>query len=883
MAILFLVAAVASQAQTYVWQSMDSSVKDGYWDLTTTYNNQGDSKAAFDVTDFTGDKKEGTGCVKIGYTVGAGDGWGGYIVRTTAQPTLPNYINLSTGTEFTFWYKVTKPVVTTQAGTVFMELKLGDYDADNKRDLWFMEMPVDLADASGTWKQVKVSIARTAFKDGGDKTKEWALQFGDGDREIQLDKIKGSEIAFVYITAGTGTKTPTATGEVLMDGFAVTGDAYAPPLTNFDNTAASWAFDDMGWAGANKGTVTLKDEATDKVEGAGSLKLDYVVSASEDWGGYVNFSKDITKPTKFEERTGLVLWVKNVVGHKSTNPKRLSMRFTITENSAGADEAWVCKVPVDWSKASDWIRISLPLVQKKAVQVGTENDFPTDGFCQPWWDEKGDKVFNADKIKNLKIELSAEGNTGPNGGGTKGEKLSGTILFDIIQQSGYQVFDVTKPSKPKNLSVVKGNFSNLVSWGDVDNEGTETYHIYASKTAITSLTGKGVSKIGQVARGVQVYEHLIKSPQTDKDVVWYYAVQAIDKNKNEGEVGTVGPITNKAKGIPTVALATPNFKADGNLNEFAGIKPFQVKISNGTGFLVTGDKNNGDADCSIEAAYVALDKNFIYFGAEVNDDVVVDDPKYYPGDTWQADALELFIGLYNIDEYPLTVSYKRGTTPDYHLRFNKQKARSDHWETETDELLLPGANYYWAEKFPAGYVVEAKIPIMDLATKRDASVANPVIDKPYAKEGYKVMFDLGVFDNDDKAVNRKGRIFWTPTNNDNGYQNATLLGHTWLGNTDVIATDVEESEMPVQYSLDQNYPNPFNPATQIKYSILNAGNVSLKVYDVLGREVADLVNKHQDAGHYTVNFNASSLSSGIYFYRIESGSFVSVKKMMLVK
>jgi len=64
---------------------------------------------------------------------------------------------------------------------------------------------------------------------------------------------------------------------------------------------------------------------------------------------------------------------------------------------------------------------------------------------------------------------------------------------------------------------------------------------------------------------------------------------------------------------------------------------------------------------------------------------------------------------------------------------------------------------------------------------------------------------------------------------------------------------------------------------------LSAGNVSLKVYDVLGREVADLVNKHQDAGHYTVNFNASALSSGIYFYRIESGSFVNVKKMMLVK
>ncbi|MDP3580917.1 MAG: T9SS type A sorting domain-containing protein, partial [Ignavibacteria bacterium] len=113
--------------------------------------------------------------------------------------------------------------------------------------------------------------------------------------------------------------------------------------------------------------------------------------------------------------------------------------------------------------------------------------------------------------------------------------------------------------------------------------------------------------------------------------------------------------------------------------------------------------------------------------------------------------------------------------------------------------------------------------------------------------------------------------------------NATIWGYTWLGDTDVISTGVEDAEMPVTYSLDQNYPNPFNPSTQIKYSVANAGNVSLKVYDVLGRQVADLVNKHQDVGNYSVNFNASALSSGIYFYRIESGSFVSVKKMMLVK
>ena len=875
-AIMLLVMAVTTQAQTLVFENCDKAVANK-WFTDAFYNNQGSAVAKMDFSDFAGDKKEGTGSLKLDYNVGAGDGWGGYAVRVTNQ--YAQYLNISASSHLTFWYKVTKPVKMSQAGTAFMEFKIADVDEAGARDLWFREMPLDLADASGTWKQVSVDISRALFKDGGDKTKEWALQFGDSDREAQLEKIKFFEFALVYITSGSAANTPTASGEILFDAFAVTGDAYPPPIFNFDNQASLFGLDDMGWAGAaGKGELKVSNEAADKVEGAGSLKMEYTCNASQDWGGFVSIDRDVPAPAKFIERTGLTLWLKNVKAAVSTKPERLMLRFFIMEKSDGvATEEWIMKVPIDLTKVSDWTRYDIPF--KQGTLPNGDQDPPTNAFGPK--SNNGDKTFNPDKITKIRLEIFAAG-MGPLAG-TKGEKMSGTLLFDIVQQSGYQVFDNTKPSKPKNLSVIKGSFSNLISWGDVDNEGTETYHIYASKAAITSLTAKGVSKIAQVARGVQVFEHLIKSPQTDKDVTWFYAVQAIDKNKNEGEVGTVGPITNKAKGIPTIAVATPNFKADGNLNEFAGIKPFQVKISNGTGFLTPNDKNTGDIDCSIEAAYVAIDKNFIYFGAEVNDDFVIDDPKYYPDNTWQGDAVELFFGLYNLDEFPLTNAYKRGATPDYHLRFNKQKARSDHWDTEVDELLLPGPNYYWAEKFPSGYVVEAKISIADLANKRDPNVTNPKFDKPYVKEGYRVMFDLGVFDADDLTVNRKARIFWTPTNNDQGYNNAALLGHTWIGNTDVVSTDVEETEMPVKYALEQNYPNPFNPATQIKYSILSAGNVSLKVYDVLGREVADLVNKHQDAGHYTVNFNASALSSGIYFYRIESGSFVNVKKMMLVK
>jgi len=86
-----------------------------------------------------------------------------------------------------------------------------------------------------------------------------------------------------------------------------------------------------------------------------------------------------------------------------------------------------------------------------------------------------------------------------------------------------------------------------------------------------------------------------------------------------------------------------------------------------------------------------------------------------------------------------------------------------------------------------------------------------------------------------------------------------------------------------EYRIAQNYPNPFNPSTTITYSIIESGNVTLTVYDYLGREVETIVNEYKDIGTYSINFNAVNLSSGIYFYKIHTGKFVAVKKMLLLK
>jgi hypothetical protein len=90
-------------------------------------------------------------------------------------------------------------------------------------------------------------------------------------------------------------------------------------------------------------------------------------------------------------------------------------------------------------------------------------------------------------------------------------------------------------------------------------------------------------------------------------------------------------------------------------------------------------------------------------------------------------------------------------------------------------------------------------------------------------------------------------------------------------------------EVPGEFNLLQNYPNPFNPNTSIKYIIDSRQFVNLKVYDLLGREVATLVNEEKLAGSYEVNFDASLLSSGVYFYNLQAGSFVETKKLVLLK
>ena len=113
----------------------------------------------------------------------------------------------------------------------------------------------------------------------------------------------------------------------------------------------------------------------------------------------------------------------------------------------------------------------------------------------------------------------------------------------------------------------------------------------------------------------------------------------------------------------------------------------------------------------------------------------------------------------------------------------------------------------------------------------------------------------------------------------------TRWGGVWKRPLSEIITVAQPSsqELPSEFALSQNYPNPFNPSTTINYQLSRQSHVTLKVFDVLGREVATLVNEVEEAGYKSVTFDASKLSSGIYFYRLQAGHYVETKKLLLLR
>lgn len=467
--------------------------------------------------------------------------------------------------------------------------------------------------------------------------------------------------------------------------------------------------------------------------------------------------------------------------------------------------------------------------------------------------------------------------------------VNGKIAYITQVWTGNPTIDVIPPNAVTGLTAAGavGGYSNIISWNPT-NKANAKYSVYYRDSKFTDVADSTVEDLMPNNSPATTATHLLIAPNTDQDVSYYYGVVAMDQSGNFSTPTIMNTsVTTKAKGIPTIALAPPaNFVADGNLSEWTSstITPFVLSVVSGTAHGVPNYLVTDDNDLKV-TTYVAIDSSNLYVAFDVVDNVVVVDTSFV--NDYEQDCPDLFIGLYDWRGKHHD-GYGGGNTPDYHIRFSKNRIRLD--QTNGSILMYADAgnpNYAWKQKqLTPGYTVEAKIPftmIANVVSGRGDQVFVP-------KEGKRIPIDFAINDRDAATPSTRHAIMcYSPISNDDSWKSMTYWTNTWIGNRWTVAGVSQQTStiVPQKYELMQNFPNPFNPSTEIRYSIKQSGMVSLKIFDLIGREIETLVHEYENAGSYSVQFNSNkskySLASGVYFYRLESGSFTLIKKMLLLK
>jgi endo-1,4-beta-xylanase len=256
-------------------------------------------------------------------------------------------------------------------------------------------------------------------------------------------------------------------------------------------------------------------------------------------------------------------------------------------------------------------------------------------------------------------------------------------------------------------------------------------------------------------------------------------------------------------------------------------------------------------------AWVMWDENNFYVFVKITDDTLLTTS----ANPWENDCVELFFDGNNA----------KTTTYDT----DDQQWRYVFGEDNTNSPQGDGRGEYMTLQTETGWNLELKIPQDSLFQTTSGQIMFNLV------EDTEIGFEISNADRDNDAQGRSHVRHWW-TNDGNTWQNSSLFGTAILTSGSV---GVDEKYLPIatNFKLEQNYPNPFNPTTNITYSIVKSDKVKLAVYNILGNEVAVLVDGTKAIGTYTVSFDALNLPSGVYFYKLETGNKLLVKKMMLLK
>ncbi len=820
--VLFLFLAGSVFAQEYIINSFDEADPDtNYWLFFENDNAVMDSSyinVSFDSNDFV----EGTASMRLDYMANNAETWGGFVKLEHWTGDSTGVYDFSNYDSMSVWYNNIIPQ--DSPGRVHLRINLHDVsengvDVYDVADCEYYYSFHYILDNEPGWNQIKFPmIADPPNWDGnGFNLTGWSGTGGNGT--LDLDMIKGFSFEFSINGGGEG---DAVGGSILLDKFHLSGAAPNPWLI-FNGKSLDPSFGQFTWG---QSTMEIIEGGGEDPE-TNALLWTQGDEWANGWSGAgwnVNPAKDLAFRWDLDS-----LRFKAKVEAGTNSPLRMQFESGAAEGILGY--AWTAIDDDQWHEYA----------------IALKDFYVIDD--KPNFDHTNITVF----------QMMGEGNA------QAGKK----IYYDFIW-TGDPVIDVVPPAAPGLVTASPSNYANLVTWADVPGEDGETYDVYYSEDPITDLTSEAVEVVSKgVAEGTQLATHVLKAPEVDQDVTYYYAVVCKDASSNESPIAqTAAPLTNTAQGSTVIHLGTPpNFAADGNIGEWAEIAPFKMAPSLGDHFIVTNTVIDDDADLSVDA-YVAMDEDYMYMAFDVEDDIVSVDTTI---STWLTDGCDIFIGLYEWKGVPHS-SYKRGAEPDYHWRFVTNGLKADN--PGGDDYAEQGdGNYFYREKFPTGYIYEARISWEDIAATAGDSLFSP-------ENGMRVRIDYAINDAD-ATGEREGIMQYSPNNEDQSWADVSRWSYTWLVGD---PTDVNESGFtPYKFDLSQNYPNPFNPTTLIQYSIPELSDVTVKVFNVLGQEVALLVNEVQSPGVYKVNFDASNLSTGIYMYQIQAGDFVAVKKMMLIK
>jgi hypothetical protein len=791
------------------------------------------------------DKVEGIASLDVKTSIGAFHGWGSYSQFLYRLPTNQT-MDFSSSDTLKIWIKVvTAPK---HPENMLLRFTLIDQDAPGDPNESYVYDNTTAIDSVTGWYLLKIPLHEINSQNGtvipGDSgfvmvPYSWG-GFTYNDHKLNLDKLVGWNIGFITSGWDPSANLPADSLELKLDGFIRTGNK-AVPFIIFNGIAVPGQLGTpWTWGGAAIST----EQGAGPVPNSNALK--WVLG--DDYGnGWNGFGFNVAPPF-------------NLSGGWPMDSLKFLMKTNATGDSLRAQfENGVGKVGKVFNTANDtlWHQYSLAL-RDMVPQDGTT------GF-----DPANVSVFGI-----MSQHDSALG-------------IKGKVAFLTNMWTGNPKIDVIPPPPPTGVLVnTNTDKTNTIVWNDVPNIQNETYNVYYSFKQITDITAPGVEIAATgILHGTNMAIHQLLAPGSNQNVSYYYAVVCRSEAGILGTPGSTGSATtNMAKGVTTVHWgAPPNFAADADLSEWAGITPFRMFPSDHSGTVVTNTNIPSDTVCSADA-YVAMDANYLYVAFHVNTNNVYYDPLLdKAGTTYLNTCPDLFIGLYNWHGASHT-GLESGANPDYHLRFSQHHIRIDNMGV--DSLEVYGSDYAWNDaRFPdplAGYNVEARIPWTDLAHKSD--LGNTRTDNLFVPlEGMRIPIDFEINNVSPGKTQRDGQLDYSSAANGNSWSNVGLWTYTWNGNKWEVTGVTDRNQTVKSYKLEQNYPNPFNPSTSIRYSIIQPGKVVLKVYDILGREITTLVNQFQVAGNYTVNFDASKLASGVYFYRIESGAFQNVKKMMLLK